>query len=205
MGTMLPEMREQGIPPFWTSYVNHSDADSIAAKVEEEGGTVTFPPMDIFESGRMATFLDPEGAACGVWQPKEIIGAEVVNQPNALIWNELQTRDGANARKFYGSVFGWGDNEDDGGYVTYAVDGRVQAGMIQMDENFPDSVPANWMPYFMVEDVQATADKAAELGGTVMMPPHAAGEMGTFTVIQDPQGAVFTAMKFNSPADTPPG
>jgi hypothetical protein len=74
-----------------------------------------------------------------------------------------------------------------------------------MDENFPDYVPANWMPYFMVEDVEATAAKAQELGGTLMMPPHEAGQMGTFTVIQDPQGAVFTAMQFNGPVDTPPG
>ena len=203
MGPMPPDM--EGVPPFWSSYVKHSDVDSIAAKTEEAGGTVMMPPMDIFDSGRMGMFQDPTGAVFGVWQPNNHIGAQVVNQPNALVWNELQTRDKEGARAFYRSVFGWGDNEDESGYVTYAVDGRVQAGMLQMDENFPDYVPANWMPYFMVEDVEATAAKAQELGGTLMMPPHEAGQMGTFTVIQDPQGAVFTAMQFNGPTDTPPG
>jgi predicted enzyme related to lactoylglutathione lyase len=198
-------MAAHGVPPHWSSYVNHSDVDGVVARATAAGGTVMFPPMDVMDSGRMTMIQDPTGAVVGVWQPANHIGAQVVNQANALVWNELQTRDGAAAKAFYGAVFGWEGNADANGYVTYAVNGRIQAGMIQMDENFPDNIPANWMPYIMVDDVQATADQAAALGGTVVMPPHAAGEMGTFTVIRDPQGAVFTAMKFNGPVDTPPG
>ncbi|MCB8945450.1 MAG: VOC family protein [Ardenticatenaceae bacterium] len=206
MGQMMPDMQAQGIPPYWSSYVNHSDADAIAAKVAEAGGSVMMPPMDIFDSGRMGMFQDPTGAVFGVWQPKEMIGAQVVNQANALVWNELQTRDGAAAKAFYEAVFGWQSHVvDDSGYVTFAVNERVQAGVMEMNENFPESVPSNWQVYFMVEDVQAAAAKAAELGGTVLMPPTSAGDMGTFAVIQDPQGAVFTVMQFNGPVDTPPG
>jgi predicted enzyme related to lactoylglutathione lyase len=204
MGPMSPDMQEQGIPPFWSSYVNHRDVDSIAAKTAEAGGTVIAPPMDIFESGRMAMFQDPTGAMFGVWQPNNHTGAQVVNHPNALVWNELQTRDGAAAQTFYGKVLGWeGQLNDD--YVSFAVDGRVQAGMIQMDENFPENVPSNWQPYFMVEDVEAYAAKAQELGGTLLMPPMDAGDIGTFAVVQDPQGAVFSIIKFKGQVDTPPG
>jgi predicted enzyme related to lactoylglutathione lyase len=204
MGPMSPDMQEQGVPPFWSSYVNHRDVDSIAAKTAEAGGTVIAPPMDIFESGRMAMFQDPTGAMFGVWQPNNHTGAQVVNHPNALVWNELQTRDGAAAQTFYGKVLGWeGQLNDD--YVSFAVDGRVQAGMIQMDENFPENVPSNWQPYFMVEDVEAYAAKAQELGGTLLMAPMDAGDIGTFAVVQDPQGAVFSIIKFKGQVDTPPG
>ena len=205
MGPMQPDMAAQGMPPHWSAYVNHSDVDAVAAQAAAAGGQVMLPPMDVFESGRMTMIQDPTGAMFGVWQPKNHIGAQVVNQANALVWNELQTRDGEAAKAFYGTVFGWTNNADENGYVTYAVNDRIQAGMIQMDENWPETVPANWMTYFMVEDVQAAASKAQELGGTLMMPPTPAGEMGTFALIQDPQGGGFTVMQFNGPVDAPPG
>jgi predicted enzyme related to lactoylglutathione lyase len=205
MGPMSPDMQEQGVPPFWSSYVNHSDIDGIVAKVEAAGGAVMMPPMDIFESGRMGMFQDTEGAVFGVWQPNQHIGAKVVNHPNALVWNELQARDPEGAQAFYGSVFGWGSQSDERNYVMFAVNGRVQAGLIPMDEEWPDSIPANWMAYFMVEDVEAMAAKAQELGGKLMMPPTAAADIGHFAIIHDPQGAVFTIMQFNGQVDTPPG
>jgi hypothetical protein len=59
--------------------------------------------------------------------------------------------------------------------------------------------------YIMVDDLEATAAAIARLGGKVMVPPTAAGEMGRFMVVQDPQGAVFTTMQFNGPVDPPPG
>ena len=206
MGELQPDMAEQGIPPHWSSYVNHSNVDGITAKAAEAGGTVLFPPMDVMDSGRMTMIQDPTGAMFGVWQPRNHIGAQVVNHPNALVWNELQTRDAAAAQTFYEATFGWEGQVDEGsGYRMFAVNGRVQAGMMEMDENWPENVPANWQVYIRVDDVQAAAAKATELGGTVMMPPTPAGEMGMFTVIADPQGAVFTAMQFNGEVDTPPG
>lgn len=54
----------------------------------------------------MLIAADPQGAAFGVWQPGEFHGAQVVNQPGALIWNELHTSDVLAAASFYGDVFG---------------------------------------------------------------------------------------------------
>lgn len=89
--------------------------------------------------------------------------------------------------------------------MTFAVDGRTQAGMITMDGNWGPEVPNNWSVYFMVEDVAAKAVLAEELGGSIMVPPTPAGAMGIFAVIQDPQGGVFNVMSFNGPVDPPPG
>jgi predicted enzyme related to lactoylglutathione lyase len=204
MGPLSPDMQEQGIPPFWSSYVKHSDVDAVAGRVTENGGTLMFPPMDVMDAGRMIMATDPAGAVFGVWQPKSHIGAQVVNSPNTLVWTELQTRDVEGSKAFYGAVFGWTNEVDPNGYVTFAVENRAQAGMMQIDESWGD-VPNNWSIYFLVEDCQAAAEKAKELGGSLLVPPTKAGEMGTFSVVRDPQGAIFSIMQFDVPADVPPG
>ena len=205
LGPLSPGMEEQGVPTVWSSYVNHRDVDAVAARVTEAGGTVTLPPMDVMDSGRMCLAMDPTGAPFGVWQPKSHIGAQYVNYPNTLVWNELQTRDPEAAQKFYDAVFDWTYKVDENGYVMCVAGERIQAGIIKMDENWGAEVPPNWSVYFLVEDVDAYAEKTISLGGNVLTPPTKAGEMGRFAVIQDPQGGIFTVMEFNGPADPPPG
>ncbi len=204
MGELSAEMRAQGVPSNWTSYVKHSDADGVADRVAKAGGTVILPPMDVMEEGRMTMFLDPTGATIGVWQPKNHIGAQLVNMHNTLVWNELQTRDVAAAKSFFSAVFGWTYDTDANGYVTISQDGRRHAGMIPMDDSWGD-MPANWAVYFFVENVETAVAKVQELGGNVLMPATPAGEIGKFSVAQDPTGAVFTVMEFNGPVDPPPG
>ena len=36
------------------------------------------------------------------------IGAEVVNVPGSLTWNDVATKDPEGAQEFYGGLFGWG-------------------------------------------------------------------------------------------------
>lgn len=204
LGPLSPDMQAQGVPPFWSSYVKHSDVDAVAARAEAAGGQLLFPPMDVMSEGRMTMIQDPTGAVVGVWQPQNHTGAELVNQPNTLIWNELQTRAGDKAQAFYKAVFGWEGQADKSGYVLFSQDGRRQAGMILMDDSWGD-VPSNWAVYIFVEDVESTINTAQELGGNVLVPATVAGEMGKFAVLQDPQGAVFTVMSFNGPVDPPPG
>jgi len=93
-------------PPAWTTYVSVGDADATVAKVRESGGAVVLEPMSVLRAGRMAIFTDPTGAFLSIWEPGEHGGAEVVNQPNSLSWNELATRDIATAKAFYQKVFG---------------------------------------------------------------------------------------------------
>lgn len=204
LGQMPDEMQKQGIPSHWSSYVKHDAVDSLVEKINSAGGSVIFPPMDVMDQGRMIMAQDPGGATFGVWQPMTHTGAELVNTANALVWNELQTRDLPGAQAFYQKVFDWGIATDDSGYVMYQVDDRVQAGAMVIDDSWGD-VPSNWQVYFMVEDVNAAAERVKELGGTVMSGPMPAGEMGHFAVCADPTGAVFTIMQFNGPVDNPPG
>jgi hypothetical protein len=204
LGPLDPDMQAQGIPPFWSSYVKHDDVDAVAARAAEAGGSVMFPPLDVMDAGRMTMIQDPTGAAFGVWQPGAHIGAALVNMPNTLVWNELMTRDVDGAKSFYDSVFGWTYQADESGYVAISQDDRVQAGMMQITESMGE-MPPNWGLYILVEDVEATIARTQELGGNMLVPATPAGQMGTFAVLQDPQGAVFNVIKYNGPADPPPG
>ena len=205
LSAMMPDMQAQGVPPHWSSYVKHDNVDAAAAKVTEAGGSLASPPFDVMDSGRMAFAQDPAGAAFGIWQPASHIGAELVNMPNTLVWNELQTRDAEGAKSFYGAVFDWTYESDPNGYILCQESGRAQAGILQMDESWPENVPSNWSVYFMVADLDVSVAKVKELGGNIMVPPTPAGELGKFSTVQDPQGAAFTIMQFDGPVDSPPG
>jgi uncharacterized protein len=212
----------EGAPPMavWNTYIWVESADEAASKVREAGGSVVVDPFDVMDAGRMAVFTDPEGAAFSVWQAKQRGGAQIVNEPGSLNFNDLNTRDPERAKAFYGSVFGWQVLELEGGFGMWTLPGygdhlerrdpelRKRMADLEAPAGFEDAVaslatiaedqpdvPAHWGLTFAVEDADATAAKAAELGGTVVVPPFDAPWV-RMTVIADPQGATFTASKF---------
>ena len=201
---MDPNMKAAGVPPAWTSYVSHSDIDSVAARAAEAGGTVFFEPMDVMEHGRMAILADPTGASFGLWQPKNHIGAQVVNQPNSFVWNELQTKDLESARAFYGKVFGWDERLDPTGYLMWPDGDHVLCGGMGIGGDWGE-IPNQWLVYFLVDDVDAEAARVTELGGAVHHGPSDAGELGRLAVVADPQGAMFALIRCSGAADEPPG
>ena len=89
-GTMPPEMLAQGIPSHWNVWVA-ADADETVAKAAAAGGQVLMEPMTLGPSGRLAMIADPGGAAVGVWEAAEHIGARVVDEPGAMTWYEVNT------------------------------------------------------------------------------------------------------------------
>ncbi|MGB2710379.1 MAG: VOC family protein [Conexibacter sp.] len=202
VGGLMHHMQE-GQPTAWATYVSVADADATAERVKAAGGSVLVEPMDVMDIGRMAFFADPAGAVFGVWQPKTFAGADLVNAPNSLCWNEVLTRDAEAGKAFYSAVFGWvaGRPSFEGAPETYTVwelAGRPVGGMMQMsDEQFPPEVPSYWGVCFAVADCDATVAKARELGATVTMEPMDMA-IGRFAGLIDPQGASFTVMKLAS-------
>jgi uncharacterized protein len=209
-------------PPVaaWNTYIWVESADEAASKVLNSGGRVLMDPFDVMDAGRMAVLADPEGAAFCVWQAKAHRGAQIVNEPGSLNFNGLNTRDTQGAKSFYGSVFGWqplglgGDAEmwrlpgygkflersDPGLRERMATSGApegfedVVATLNPIAEDQPDT-PAHWSVTFAVDDADATAARAAALGGQVVVAPFDAPWV-RMTVITDPQGATFIASKF---------
>ena len=108
-------------------------------------------------------------------------------------WNELMTRDTAGAEKFYTELIGWkADDSDMPGmkYTLFKAGNSGAGGMMEMPPDIPKEVPAHWMAYITVKDVDATAKKVGELGGQLLHGPQDVPKVGRFCVIQDPTGAV---------------
>jgi uncharacterized protein len=191
-------------PPMWNTYITVDDADATAAKVSDAGGTVYSEPFDVFDSGRMAVLADPGAAPFCIWQAGRHNGAGLVNEPGALSWNELLTRDPDEAKRFYGEVFGWRTSSMDFGETDYTVfhlagEGEPEprtgiGGMMPMvGEQWPTDLPPHWMVYFAVADTDATSSRSAELGGRVAVAPFDS-PAGRIAVLNDPSGAAFSVI-----------
>jgi predicted enzyme related to lactoylglutathione lyase len=187
-----------GNPPAWSTYISTANVEETARRVQAAGGKTLVAPMQVMDQGSMGVFMDPAGAVFAAWQPAAMRGAELVNQPVSLSWNELATRDLAAAKTFYSSVFDWGVKSnpmpDGGEYVEWQVGGRSIAGATAMGSMYPPNVPPHWLVYFAVANTDATVKRAQDLGGKVMAPAMDIPQ-GRFAVLADPQGAAFAIIQ----------
>jgi predicted enzyme related to lactoylglutathione lyase len=177
-------------PPRWTTYVNVDDADAATEQAKAAGGTVVMPPMDVMSAGRMAIFADTTGAFVAIWQPGDHLGAQLVNEPGTYVWGELSTSDLGKSKDFYTAVFGWGWGGSDE-YAEAQVNGRTVAGVMPRPEGMPAEVPDHWLVYFGTADLDGDAKRAQDLGATVVVEATEIPGIGRFSVLADPQGAVF--------------
>lgn len=182
-------------PSAWSVYFE-GNADEIAERVKANGGQIMMEPMDVMDFGRMLVAVDSTGAVFGVWQPKSHTGAQVVDEPGAMAWQEVATRDAAKAVDFYARVFSLEPNKMDAPGITYYTlhkGPKTAGGVMQMNEQWPAEIPPHWMPYFAVENTDAAAAKVEELGGKVEVKPFDS-PYGRIAVIADPWGAHFTVI-----------
>ena len=223
IGSQMGDAPQQ---PAWNTYVWADSADDVAARAKEAGGSVLAEPFDVMEAGRMAVIADPQGAAIRVWQAGNHRGAQLVNEPGTWNFSELNSSDTDAARSFYNAVFGWEaqDIELDGqtssmwrrpGYGDHLAERDPDLRRRMADQGAPpgfeDAVAwlmplddqagaaPHWSITFAVDDADAAAAKADELGGKVLVPPMDLPYV-RMTVLSDPQGAVFTASKYVPPS-----
>ena len=211
---------EDSLPAaVWNTYVWVESADETAARVLDTGGRVIDEPFDVGPAGRMAVFADPAGAVFCCWEPREHRGAAVVNEHGSVNFNDLHTPDVEGAKRFYNAVFGWETLEMGGGFSSWTLPAYgdfLEQRNPGMRENMAamgapgfenvvatlaplrvdrQDVPPHWGVTFAVDNADAIAERAAELGGTVVSPPRDAPWV-RMTVITDPQGARFVASQF---------
>jgi predicted enzyme related to lactoylglutathione lyase len=188
---------QQGAPPHWLSYISVGHVNDVARRAKELGGTVLMDPFDVLDVGRMAMVQDPTGAVVALWEPRRHAGAGIAGEPGSICWNELATADVARAGAFYTSLLGWSaETRPMGGasYTMFAHEGAPRGGMMAIAPEW-GPVPPNWLVYFAVSDCGGQTALAQSLGGSVRVPPTDVAGVGRFSVLADPQGAVFAVME----------
>lgn len=127
---------------------------------------------------------------------------DVFKTHGAFSWSELMTSAPDKAAEFYGSLFGWKleSMPMPGGasgelYRVAKVAETAVGGMFKTPDGQP--MPPQWMTYVTVQDVDATAAKAVELGGRILMPVTDIPTVGRMATVQDPQGAVLNIITYS--------
>jgi predicted enzyme related to lactoylglutathione lyase len=121
--------------------------------------------------------------------------AEMNEYPHGTFcWVDLAAKDAAVAKDFYTRLFGWTAIDapagDHGVYTMLQKNGKDVCALFGMsDQMCEQGVPTHWQSYVSVDDVDGTAKKVEELGGTVLQPPFDVMEAGRMTIIRDPDGA----------------
>jgi uncharacterized protein len=187
---LQPEELQGEVAPNWLSYVSVEDADRGAARAEELGAGLIAEPVDLNGAGRMAVLRDPQAAVLALWQPRENIGATLVNDPGCLCLNQLNTNDPAGSTDFYRGLFGWRIeqvNEEPPYFGIYNGE-RMAGGMMGLPREA--QAPPHWLVYFTASDLDAAVAEVGETGGELMAPQSRISS-GRLAVVRDPQGASF--------------
>jgi predicted enzyme related to lactoylglutathione lyase len=187
--------QDPNAPSAWMVYIGTKDADAISKKIEAAGGKVVAPAFEVMDAGRMAVYQDPTGAFISAWQPNTMDGFDVMRTPGSFSWAELNSRGIDKAKEFYSEVFGWTTKDSPMGegqpmYTEFQLGGESIAGGMEMNEMVPQEVPSYFTVYFGASDVDAAHEKAVGLGAKEMVPPSDFPG-GRFSLLSDPQGAMF--------------
>ena len=195
---LTEQMRQHGTRPMWLGYVGVDDVDATIARIEAKGGKTLVPPFDI-EVGRIAMAADPQGNPFYVMKPIPPAGAEKkesdVFSPDAeqrVSWNELSTADPADARAFYGELFGWGSDEfmDMGEYGEYRFFDHDGTRIGAVCGVMPGG-SGGWRYYVQVPSIGRAVEAVKAGGGQVSVEPHEVPGGDYIIIGNDPQGAEF--------------
>lgn len=184
---------QEGPPPAWTTYLAADDVHAVTDRATAAGATVVAPPMQIMEFGSMAVLVDPTGTPFGLWQGKTHTGAQLVNEPGAMVWNEAGCSDVAAASTFYRDLFGYGVQDMSGEgfeYTVIEVDGHMVGGVGGVA---PGASPG-WLTYFAVADTDTATARAQELGGSLLDGPRDS-PYGRIAVLAGLAGERFAVIK----------
>jgi predicted enzyme related to lactoylglutathione lyase len=188
----------------WVTYFSVADVDAAVVAGKEAGANVLVPPRDIANQGRAALLVDPLGAPVAL---ARLAGGDPAPAPpplNGWLWVDLWTRDPAASSAFYRGLLGLEPEtvELEGKpFTVLGRGGRAYAGMIRIPQ--PDIRP-NWLPIVRVEDARAVAERAAQLGGRVLLAPSPEIREGRAAIVADPTGGAVAVHVWDVPGARAP-
>ncbi len=180
----------------WLSFMSVADVDRAIVQTKAAGGRVLAGPLDLPNVGRGAVVLDPEGAPVGLLRSK--IG-DPVDTPapalNRFLWTEHLSRNPQASAEFYAALADLQVRKMDFSGQPYwvLVRGRERAALLRNPTTVDQPI---WLAYVHVADPAASAARAAQLGGRVLLAPRKELRNGSFALIADPTGAVLALQKW---------
>jgi predicted enzyme related to lactoylglutathione lyase len=176
------------MPSAWSSYALVEDVDAACARAASAGGEVLRAPADIPDVGRFAVVADPWGAAFLPFRAhrEDDPPPQGLPPPGHFCWETLVTPDVAGAVAFYGRVLGHGTAKAPEGSAVILTAGGVPVADVQPA---PPGVASHWATYVAVEGAEASRDRAAGLGGRVLIPRIDVPGVGTVAFVADPSDA----------------
>lgn len=193
---ITPDMAVKGVRSCWVGFIGVDDVDAYARRIEDAGGKLHFPPMDIPTVGRFTSVEDPQGAAFFLFKGShdEAPPRPPLGTPGTVGWNELSAEDGQTAWPFYSGIFGWKEDStmDMGPMGTYRIfnNGADPIGAVMTRDHSKSPAPF-WLYYINVEDIDAAASRIAEKNGQILMGPHEVPGSLWIILGLDPQGVMF--------------
>jgi len=165
----------QATAASWTTHLASADAGASLRQVVEAGGRVLSAPVSLLTEGAIALAQDPTGVPFGFWEPGELIGAELVNEPGSFCWAELLSHDPVASGGFNTRVFGHAYSDRGGADFSYAMikvgdvagAGAAAIGPPRFGE---PPVQPQWLVYFSVDDTDAAGERVHALGGRIEVP-----------------------------------
>jgi predicted enzyme related to lactoylglutathione lyase len=174
-------------------YIAVSSCDASAKRAAEVGGTVLMAPMDVFTAGRMAVLQDPTGVVFCIWEAKEHIGLRLKAEEGSFCWADLLTNDRDRAAEFYSALFGWHiDKEGAEEHHYYHIRNGDEhiGGIPSPDQQLPGTHP-HWSIYLQTADCEKKTAQAQSLGAKILTANWKHENVGTLSILADPQGATF--------------
>ena len=200
----LPDDCPEAMRPGWFGYVEVPDTDAAAVAIAAAGGKVHMPPDDIPTVGRFAMVADPGGSPFYLLSPLPRDDAPPPlprMTPGNVGWHELYAADGDAAFRFYGAQFGWSevsvmDMGPMGTYRLWSADGgEAVGGMMTKPPHVPQPL---WSFYFVVDSVEAAAERVRAQGGAIVNGPMQVPDGSWIVMGVDPQGASFSLVSEQS-------
>jgi uncharacterized protein len=170
---LSPAIPGRDLPHAWAVYLASDDVVATSSAVEAAGGHGLAPVMDVGPFGRMASFVDPNGAMFGVWEARTHIGWTRRDEPGAVAWTDIVTPDAATARTFYTTAFGLQFSDEivmGAPYSMFGVAGLE--GTVGGVMGNPDTPASAWNVCFAVGDVDASASTITGAGGSIVAAPY---------------------------------
>lgn len=187
-----PEMAE--IPSSWTVYYASDDVSVAAERVIELGGQIMNGPIQVGTHGHMLIVADSTSAMFGLWQGLNFNGSQLENEHGSMCWQEVNTHDAEKARMFYKQLLDVSSEPLPDEKMVYHMlkkGDEMVGGVLQMDQEWPKAVPAHWMAYFAVDNVDEAMNNVIKHGGQVCIQPFDT-PYGRIAVINDPDGAILS-------------